>query len=118
VEWINVMGNHWRGLADVRKGHTIFHHFLAARSTVVVEDVAIRAIAPQVAIAVTNFHFGGVDPAGKTEDTRTVASFVMVGRSGSWSIVHFQNTVIKPEMQGAGDLLNFDAATGLPKGAK
>src|SRR5450432_94931 len=33
VEWINVVGNHWRGLANVRKGHTNYHHFLAARST-------------------------------------------------------------------------------------
>ena len=82
------------------------------------EDVTIRAIAPDVAIAVATFHFGGVDPAGKTEDTRTRASVVVIKRGGSWKIVHFHNTVINPEIQGPGDPVNFAAATGLPKGAK
>jgi len=118
VEWINVVGNHWRGLANVRKGHTNYHHFLAAKSTSVVEDVTTRAIAPDVAIAVTTFHFEGVDPTGKAEDTRTRASAVIIKRGGSWKIVHFHNTVINPAMQGPNDPMNFNPATGLPRGAK
>lgn len=115
VEWVNVVGNDWRGLADVRKGHANYHHFLAARSTCSVESVAVRAIAPDVAIAVTAFHFGGVGPDGKTEDARTRSSMVMVRRDGEWKITHQQNTIINPATQGPADPLNFDEKTGLPR---
>lgn len=118
VEWINVVGNEWDGLANVRRGHTNYHRFLAAKSTALVENVTARAIAPGVAIAVITFHFGGADPAGKAEDTRTRASAIMVKRGAAWKIVHFHNTVINPATQGAADPMNFDEATGLPKGAK
>jgi len=118
VEWVNVVGNDWRGLSDVRKGHANYHHFLAAKSTCSVDSVAVRPIAPGVAIAVTIFHFGGTAPDGKPEDTRTRSSTVMVKRAGAWKIIHFQNTTINPAIQGPADPLNFDEKTGLPGPAR
>ena len=118
VEWVNVVGNDWRGLADVRKGHANYHHFLAAKSTCSVDSVAVRPIAPDVAIAVTAFHFGGTGLDGKTEDTRTRSSMVMVKRDGEWKIIHQQNTIINPGTQGPADPLNFDVKTGLPRAGK
>jgi uncharacterized protein (TIGR02246 family) len=114
VEWVNVVGNDWHGLADVRKGHANYHRFLAAGSTCAVDSVAVRPIAPDVAIAVTAFHFGGTAPDGKAENTRTRSSMVMVKQDGEWKITHFQNTTINPETQGPADPLNFDEKTGLP----
>jgi len=114
VEWVNVVGNDWRGLAEVNKGHANFHHFLAARTTCLVESFAVHPIAPDVAVAVTAFHFGGVGPDGTAEDTRTRSSMVMVRKDGEWKIVHQQNTIINPATQGPADPLNFDEKTGLP----
>jgi uncharacterized protein (TIGR02246 family) len=115
VEWINVVGNDWRGLPEVRRGHTNYLHFLAARSTSSVESVAVRPIAPNVAIAVAVFHFAGFSPDGKAEEARTRASIVMVKQTGKWKIIHFHNTIINPATQGPADPLNFDEKTGLPK---
>jgi uncharacterized protein (TIGR02246 family) len=118
VEWVNVVGNDWRGRDEVRRGHTNFLHVLAAATTCSVESVAVRQIAPDVAIAVTVFRFQGKEPDGKPGDTRTRSSMVVLKRGGEWKIVHQQNTVINPHTQGAADPLNFDEKTGLPKGAK
>jgi hypothetical protein len=43
---------------------------------------------------------------------------VMLKQGGQWKIVHQQNTIINPAIQGPGDPLNFDEKTGLPKNAK
>lgn len=118
VDWINVVGNLWQGVENVRKGHRNFLHVLGARDTSKVESVTVRAIAPNVAIALTNFRWRSPKPEGKIEETQTRGSFVMVKRAGVWKITHFQNTIVEPAMQGPGDAVNFDEATGLPKAAK
>lgn len=118
VDWINVVGNLWQGVDNVRKGHTNFLHVLGARDASEVKSVTVRAIAPNVAIALTNFHWRSPKPEGKIEETDTRGSFVMVKRAGVWKITHFQNTIVEPEMQGPGDAINFDETTGLPKTAK
>jgi uncharacterized protein (TIGR02246 family) len=118
VEWLNVVGNDWRGLEEVHRGHANFHRVLAAENTCAVESVAVRAVKPDVAIAVIDFRFGGKAPDGKKGDTLTRSSMVMLKGDGVWMIFHMQNTVINPGMQGPLDPLNFDEKTGLPKGAK
>lgn len=118
VEWMNVVGNDWRGIDEVRKGHVNYHHFLAAKSTCAVESVSIRPVAADALVTVTVFHFAGFGPDGKPEDARTRSSMVMVKRAGDWKIFHMQNTIINPATQGPADPLNFDEKTGLPKGAR
>jgi uncharacterized protein (TIGR02246 family) len=59
---VTVVGNDWRGRDEVRRGHANFHHVLAANSSAAVESVAVRSIAPDVAIAVPVFHFTDKDP--------------------------------------------------------
>ena len=118
VEWLNVVGNDWRGLEEVRRGHANFHRVLAAENTCAVESVAVRAVKPDVAISVTVFRFGGKAPDGKKSDTLTRSSMVMLKGDGMWKIFHMQNTVINPDTQGPRDPLNFDEKTGLPKNAK
>jgi uncharacterized protein (TIGR02246 family) len=118
VQWVNVVGNDWRGLEEVHRGHANFHRVLAAENTCAVESVAVRAVKPDVAIAVIGFRFGGKAPDGKKGDTLTRSSMVMLKGDGMWKIFHMQNTVINPDMQGPLDHLNFDEKTGLPKGAK
>jgi uncharacterized protein (TIGR02246 family) len=115
VEWVNVVGNHWRGVADVRRGHTNMFNVPVFKNTLKVEAVDLRAITPDVAILVTTLHFGpAINSSGKgTGDQRSTGSFTAVKRSGVWKLVHFQNTIIDPLAEGAGDPVNWDK-TGVP----
>jgi uncharacterized protein (TIGR02246 family) len=63
VEWVNVVGHHWIGKANVYKGHTAIHKGMSATSPASVESATVRSIAPNVAIAVATMHFGAsTDP--------------------------------------------------------
>jgi uncharacterized protein (TIGR02246 family) len=115
VEWINVVGHHWRGKATVYKGHVAIHKGMSATTTALVDTAIVRAISPTVAIAVVTFHFVATPDArygSPSSTTKTRASFTMVKRDGVWKIAHFQNTVIDPKAEND-DLPSFDA-TGFP----
>jgi len=108
VEWVNVTGNHWRGKANVRRGHTnFFRTFENEKANLKVDQVLIRLIAPSVAIAVTTMRFSGdgehpnrmYSPLGTVmaAEVKTRGSFVLVKRGKSWKIAQFQNTIVDPE---------------------
>src|SRR5215210_1434918 len=88
VEWINVVGHHWRGKGDVYKGHTAIHKGMSAGTSASVEAAIVRSIAPSVAIAVATMHFGASpDPRYSwVTAAKTRASFTMVKRDGVWKI--------------------------------
>jgi uncharacterized protein (TIGR02246 family) len=114
VEWINVVGHHWRGKATVYKGHAAIHKGMYAKQSMSVESATIRSIAPAVAVAVATMHFGpSPDPRyAWVVAAKTRASFTLVKRDGIWKIAHFQNTVIDPKTEND-DLPKWDA-TGFP----
>jgi uncharacterized protein (TIGR02246 family) len=114
VEWINVVGHHWRGKTTVTKGHAAIHKGMYAQVSMSVESAAIRSIAPAVAVAVATMHFGpSLDPRHSwVVAAKTRGSFTMVKRDGIWKIAHFQNTVIDPKTEND-DLPKWDA-TGFP----
>ena len=114
VEWINVVGHHWRGRATVYKGHTAIHKGMSAGTSMSVESATIRSIAPSVAVAVATMHFGvSTDPLYSwMAAAKTRGSFTMVKRDGIWKIAHFQNTVIDPKTEND-DIPKWDA-TGFP----
>jgi len=101
VEWINVVGHHWRGRANVYKGHVAIHKGMSAGTSMSVESATIRSIAPSVAVAVVTMHFGASpDPRYSWMGAaKSRGSFTMVKRNGIWKIAHFQNTVIDPKAE-------------------
>ena len=107
VEWINAVGHHWIGKANVYKGHVALHKGMAAGISMSVESMSIRSIAPSVAVAVATMHFSASpDPQYSwVTAAKTRGSFTMVKRDGIWKIAHFQNTVIDPNAE------NQDATT-------
>ena len=114
VEWINVVGHHWRGKTTVYKGHVAIHKGMCATVSMSVESATIRSIAPTVAIAVATMHFEpSLDPRFRwVGAAKTRGSFTMVKRDGIWKIVHFQNTPIDPKAEND-DETKWDA-TGFP----
>ena len=116
VEWINVVGHHWRGKTTVYKGHAAIHKGMSATTTAKVDTAIVRSIDPTVAIAVVTFRFVATQdpryPWAPPSTSKTRASFAMVKREGIWKIVHFQNTIIDPRAEND-DVPKFDA-TGFP----
>ena len=115
VEWINVTGNHWRGWATVYKGHDTIHRTIFAKTEMSVEHTVIRAIAPDVAVAVATMKFGPVIiPSGQElRELKTRGSFILVKHDGTWKIAHFHNTSVDPEAE-QNDPVTWDATGYLP----
>ncbi len=111
VEWINVSGNYWRGNAAVYKGHDTIHRTIFAQTDMSVEDTVIRAIAPDVAVAVATMKFGPVIiPSGEElSELKTRGSFILVKHDGTWKIAHFHNTSVDPEVE-RHDPVTWDAS--------
>jgi uncharacterized protein (TIGR02246 family) len=112
VEWVNVVGHDWPGKTTVLRGHTAFHKTLARKSHVIVESANIRAIAPDVAVAVATMRFTplvGTDGQELGPPAKTRGSFIVVKREGTWKVAHFQNTEIDPRYEND-DLPNWPEA--------
>lgn len=98
VEWVNVSGNHWRGNADVRQGHAAIHRTIFAKTDMSIENTKVRALTPDVAVAVATMKFGPhTAPSGQAvSELKTRASFTLVKRQGGWRVAHFHNTILDP----------------------
>lgn len=101
VEWINVVGNHWRGNAAVYRGHDAIHRTICAETTMHVDNVIVRFIDPGVAIAVATMRFAPAPtPSGQVlPEMKTRGSFILVKQGGTWKIAHFQNTTVDPDAE-------------------
>ena len=115
VEWINVTGNYWRGKVAVYKGHDTIHRTIFAKTSMTVEQTAVRSIAPNVAVAVATMTFGPViTPTGhELAELKTRGSFTTVKREGIWRIAHFQNTIVDSEAE-KNDPITWDETGFLP----
>ena len=115
VEWINVTANHWRGNPAVIKGHENIHRTVFAKTNMTIETMQVRAIAPNVAIAVATMKFSPVTiPSGEViPELRTRGSFTLVKREDAWKFAHFQNTTIDAEAE-KNDPLTWDETGYLP----
>lgn len=98
AEWVNIVGMWWRGRADVQKAHQAFHEVMFRDVPLHFTDVAVRTVAPGVAVAIGTIQMGDyTTPGGHTvRDTRDRMTLVMVQRDGRWKIVSGHNTVIDP----------------------
>jgi uncharacterized protein (TIGR02246 family) len=101
AQWINVVGMHWSGKADIMKAHEVYHRLLFPKTEINFTNIAVRPIAPNVAVAVVEENFdasqlpnGGIRPASKD-----ILSFTFVKRDGQWKIVQGHNTIVLPEAQ-------------------
>lgn len=115
VEWINVAGNSWQGNAAVFNGHDTIHRTVFAKTQMAVFKTLVRAVAPDVAIAVATMKFAPcIMPSGETlSELRTRGSFTLVKQSGCWKITHFQNTTIDTEAE-KHDPITWDQTGFLP----
>ena len=95
VEWINVVGMHWKGREAVRRAHAVIHKGLFAKSRLLPpEQIEMRQIAPNVVIET---HINRIEGAGLRPDGKpypydgNLMTMVFVKSPEGWRIAHAHN---------------------------
>jgi uncharacterized protein (TIGR02246 family) len=95
IEWINVVGMHWKGRDTVRRAHAALHTGMMAHSRMLPPElVEMREIAPNVVIVTQINRLEGVAPRpdGKPyPDDGNLLTMVFVKSRGGWQIAHVRN---------------------------
>jgi uncharacterized protein (TIGR02246 family) len=96
VEWVNVVGMHWRGRKAVMAATTAFHETMFKNNHVATDAIETRALGTGYAIAVATITVdsfttpdGHVMPKAQNRET-----FVLVMMAEGWKITHGHNTIV------------------------
>lgn len=96
VEFVNIVGMHSRGLPDVKRAHQVMHDTFFKTVPNHIENLQVRVVAPDAAIAVVRWKKGSFtspDGVGHPE-SRDVMSMFLIRRDGRWLIAGAHNTPI------------------------
>jgi uncharacterized protein (TIGR02246 family) len=98
AEWVNVVGMVWRGKPEIMKAHRAFHETNFKNRSVYVDDVTVRFIRPDVAVAIVRWKVDGFDaPDGRHFDKGTdVSTLVFSKQNGKWLIASGENVTVDP----------------------
>jgi len=98
VDWINVVGRHWRGRETVLKAHAVLHKGMFANSRMLTPEITMmREIAPNVIVEthVNRIEGVGALPSGAPyPDSGNLITLVFVKTQAGWRIAHAHNTTI------------------------
>ena len=95
--WIRTSGNTWRG----RKSIFINYQVTADRPSLATENIELRAVAPQVVVAVAVMKYGELlRSSGEVAPSfHNRASLVMVKSSEGWKICHLHKVGLVPAVE-------------------
>lgn len=98
VDWVNVVGMHWRGREAVKRAHIAFHKGMFAHSRLLpAETTVMRQLAPGVALVVYTGEIegAGLTPGGSAYPADgSIMTMVLVKTPDGWRIAHAHNTSI------------------------
>jgi uncharacterized protein (TIGR02246 family) len=104
VEWINVVGMHWRGRQAVEGAHAALHRMpLFANSTMIAGPVELTALSPDIVRVVARTT---IDGAGPTPDGRAypgggaIQTLIMIRTSEGWKVAHGHTTNVDAHAAG------------------
>jgi uncharacterized protein (TIGR02246 family) len=94
ADFVNIYGMHARGRQAIADGHEIIFRTVYAGSTLQCSVEQARYLHPDIALVHLRSHLS--IPRGPMAGTmQSVPSMVMQRKNGDWSIVAFQNTLVK-----------------------
>jgi uncharacterized protein (TIGR02246 family) len=96
IEWVNVVGMHWRGREAVMKAHTAFHETSFKNHTIKTDTVELRSLSGGYAIAVvTTTNDAFTTPGGEVVPKRqNRQTYLMAKSPDGWKIAHAHNVVV------------------------
>jgi uncharacterized protein (TIGR02246 family) len=102
IHWVNVVGMHWRGKAEVQKAHQVFFDLMFKDRSCKLDEVeSIEALPGGSFVVVVRWSMGGyrrlngvMRPPGKDR-----MSLVLVPRGDGFAIAHGANVPIDEEAQ-------------------
>ncbi len=96
AEFVNIVGMFWRGLPDVRRAHQMMHSSYFKNTPNHIEDLQVRLLSADAAIAVVRWKKGAFTPPDgvlRTE-SRDMMSMFLVKQGARWLIAGAHNTPI------------------------
>jgi uncharacterized protein (TIGR02246 family) len=98
AEWVNVVGMVWRGKAEIMKAHRAFHETDFKNRSVYVDDLTVRFIRPDVAVAIAKWKVDGFTaPDGRQFDKGVdVSTLVFAKQNGKWLIASGERVTVDP----------------------
>ena len=99
AEFINVVGMHWRGRADIIAAHAAFHATIFKDVGMKTDAIALRPLGADIAIAVVTQTQGTfTTPSGEVvKEHQNRLSYVFTKTGDDWRIAHGQNVRIDAE---------------------
>ena len=95
---VNVVGWWWKGRAEIESKLTQAFRFVFRASTMKIEEVDVRFLDPQVAVAHVRWTMQGAKTPPNIPEPRVgIQTLTFQKKSGKWLIVAFQNTNAVPE---------------------
>jgi uncharacterized protein (TIGR02246 family) len=98
AEWVNIVGMVWRGNAEIVKVHQIVHKTNFKNRNMQLDDMTVRFVRPDVAVAIVRWTLDGFDaPDGRRFDKgQNVAMLVFVKEKDKWLISGGENVTVDP----------------------
>jgi uncharacterized protein (TIGR02246 family) len=96
AEFVNVVGLWWKGREEIKQAHLKTHASMFKHSHLTMDDIAVRFVNPDVAIARSTWQLTGhVGPAGEAlPERKGILLNLLACRDGQWRIIDAQNTDI------------------------
>lgn len=95
---VNVVGWWWKGRAEIEDKLTRAFQFVFRDSTLNIEDVTVRFLGPEFAVAHVRWTMQGAKtPPNIPEPRAGIQTLTFQKKAGKWLIVAFQNTNAVPE---------------------
>lgn len=99
VEWVNIVGMHWRGREAVVAAHAAYHETMFKNHTLKTDTVHLRSLGGGHVIAVvTTTNDAFTTPAGQAmSKAQNRMTYVLTEEADGWKIAHCQNVVVNAD---------------------
>ena len=100
ASWVNIVGMHWQGKANIVKAHAVFHKIMFHHTALhFYPNPQITLLKPDVAVVVAKCAVEGyTDPSGGKHTAQDdIMTLTLVKENGQWLIAAGENVEIRAE---------------------
>jgi uncharacterized protein (TIGR02246 family) len=103
ADFVNVAGSWWKGRAEIEEKHSAAHATIFRESTLSIDDLQIRFLTPEIAVAHVSTLLAGQKTleGAVVAQRKTLLTLVLQRQSGKWAVAAAHNTDVRPALQPA-----------------